>query len=322
MINTNAVCNQLVTADFLKYLLSKNTIEAIPDFRLTAISKVYLYPLVKSTPFAEPCDYLSQLMESNSQNKQYSELLKSISNVFIGQWAQSPKFPQNYLLEKNDFNAISQWKDFIAAEALTSDICLVKKKPQQIYSNQEQNQFAVTLKGREIFLKCIVAFSHYLCWSLKSCNCDGFLTASTKTLVHNSSIPDIFMLDQWLLSNLSKKSITQYVELKFMYFSKPQVCPTHLNAYIMHLINKKQFIPYKCCTEYTSEYTNNGYKLKMESFGTQGFVIAKNKSLTIDSKSHTATVKCSGLKGKDIHTFLNSCGTNVQQLFQNLLSSN
>ena len=244
MVNSNILKDQLISSDFSQYLL-KNDPYSPPDFVLTNVSCVYLYPNINDTPFQDLCDKMLALMKQFAGHKAFSSLLKSLPNLYAGQMALSSKsFPDTYFLKGQDFQSLRQMKHFLSSEHLVNDIYEVKFSSNRPIKNHCHNFFYITQKGREIFLKCLISLCTFLNATLVTCNCDSiWLASAVQAKPAYTSQPAILTLDQWLKAGLNPMEIEEYIRVKFLYFMKTSVCSSHVASYRECLLRGDHFRP-------------------------------------------------------------------------------
>ena len=317
--------DELVTSDFLAFLLNNKEKGALPDFSIFNISKIYFYPRITENPYAESCENLLKLMKTNQHDGSYLTVLKAIANFYVGNYSQCPNnYKTSFLMESKDFLCLNQLKNFICMENITNDTHLVHFKTNQSYSNCEQNNLAIVQRGRMTFIQFIVSFLEYLQFDLKNTNTDGCIITGTKSMTNLPAfLPGVLALDILLKPNLSLPQIESYVSLKEKYFSEPMVCILHRKIYKESLMQQKYFIPQECCKKYTIKDHSNKFQLKVENFGEIGAIFGINKSFLVQQNTNDIVIKCSGLKNKDdLSSFVNFCRKDITTIFNNLSKVN
>ena len=312
MCNSNQLQNQLITSEFLQYLIDSKA-EYSPDFVLTGIQKIFLFPNIEEKPFQNTCQYLLELMKRYKDNKYFSGLLKGIPNLYCGQMAVSAdKFPDTYFLRESDFQSLRQLKNFMTSYHLDNGVYAAKFSSVRPIRNHCHNFFQITQKGRQIFVQCLIALTTYLDCQLGTCNCDSMWLNSP--IRAKPTYPDqepILILDQLLRPGLTASQYAEYVRVKFKYFLQTGVCHEHSKAYLNSLVSGTTFYPSPCCKEYES-IDDNPFKLKSVGYGNKGLILSINKSIYMDETTNEAVVKCSGIKNKQFDLFFKSCDKDTQ----------
>ena len=322
IFNTNRIKDQLISADFLKYLLThENQYDGLKHIQITDIKKIFLYPHVDKKPFHEPCSKILTLIDKNENDATVVPFLKSICNNYAGFFAKNPKNYSNMLLiENNDIKSINHLQNFIASEKLTSSHHLAKFRPSNKYVNSEHNHLNIVQNGRALMLQAICSLTNFLDLEVKYTNCDGLVAVSERQIEPQTNVQQSFLLDNWLKKNLNQKEISSYVSLKSRYFNL-NLCKKHEKEYINSLQLRKKYVQ-DDCTMCKNPSNNCPYPLKIESYGSYGCILGPNRNFTVDMETSKVNIKCSGMTDASLNKFLSFCPKDYQHTFSSLLLQN
>lgn len=321
MVNSNCLQNQMLTGQFISYLLNpKKELTAPDDFFLTDIKKLFLYTPVKDTPFARPVMHILQSLEQTGSNcDSYKSFRKNLTNFFLGGFRTNITKNKNALLmSKQEFQHLNSRKKFISAHQITEKEALAFFKDTSSFFNSSQNHFGIILLARSWFLRTVISLSRFLHFNIATCNTDGMTCQSENQFSSaiNPSTKPIFYLDSWLKPNLTHLQITQYVCMKKSLFTNVLVCSEHLQEYYDNLKCRMLFEPKKCCLDLPDN--TFGPKLRIEGFGDKGIIAGNNKHLLFQRYGRTATLKFSGKKATPT-SFLDGCPKHMAELFKDMV---
>ena len=306
MENSFQMEKQLVTTEFCAYLLNHHEPEALPDFVLTRIHQVFLYPNYSEIPFEQACKQITKLILTNKNDTEYVSILKAIPNFFIGNMAANPNSaPRCILLTAMDMFGLPQTPNFVKCEHLTGENYMAHFKNNRLFKNTGHNNLAIIQKGRIAMIQLVVTMAKFLQCSVKRSNTDGLTLVSQcpfPITTHPKPHP-IFLLDLWLKPNLTEAELVNYITFKKQYFEHPFVCPTHEDDYLSSLSTKTDFHPDQCCIQH--KYFDEHLKIKVEQLGVAAIIKGINQMVGWDFYDSTPRIKCSGLKQRTLADFLN-----------------
>lgn len=318
MVNSNILKNELISSQFLTFLLNNPHIE----FVIKDIHELYLYPHWKEKPYHSAVVHILNLIQNHTENIQFTAFLKSISNFYIGSWSQSPfQYSNTFLMDKKTFWSLIHQKHFISSENLTNDYNLVKFHNKSAYINSSHNHLCLVQYGRAIFLKSIFNLMQHCSFEVASSNTDDAILVSNHSFLHKVTDP-VFSFDQWLKPNLNKSEIDSYINIKTELFHFIGVCDNHLEDYKTHLMQNKQFDPKPCCKTKEKSHPVPSFTLKVESYGKFGMIVGKNRSLLFQLEDNYPRIRCSGMTNANAEKFLQNSPENAKQMFKQIVAFN
>ena len=307
MQNSYSLDNELISSSFLNFLIAQETPNSLTGFQVTNIHDLWIWPQINSNPYKELCQKVMSYLGSNETDKQYKNILKSLTNVFIGMKAFSPKnHPISHLVTQEHFRDLTQIKNLKCTENVGPGVILAHFNSTQSFFNNSHNHIAIIHESRKIFIKMYLDLRSFLSINHASSNSDGLLGFSPdklKTSGRGFSKEPILALDSTLLkSRLSRNDLIQYIALKNRYFRCPLVCPLHHDAYLDCLMADREFIPETCCKDHIS-LDNYPHKLSIKAYGDRAVVFQINKNIVHDRFTDTVIIKHSGSRQRDIDSF-------------------
>ena len=337
MQNCNSFSNQLLSMQFVSYLLNKQKLISGPkNFQIHHVTEFYLYPKTSLTPFEKPAKKILHMVASKQGKtcEPYLNFLKNVNNFHIGSFRTSlhpTAATKACLLKKHEFQNLLHHQNFVSSEQISANYSISKFQNKTPYSHMSTNHLGIIQMARAVFLKFVFAFFYFLNGTIISCNTDGLLVSSPVELPptimcqnkEQTSCLGVLALDSWLKPDLSYADIEEYVKFKLQYFINICVCNGHKNEYIQKLMRKELFQPYNCCIQKPMIHeTEHKYKMKIENYGDMAVVLGINRSIQFHKQTKVATIKASGIQNINIQRFFRDEPAEVQELFHELIQLN
>ena len=318
VVNTFSLKNQLVSTEFLAYLLN-HELGSPPDFILKKIHRVFAYIPHGQKHFNDPCSNLKKILCENENDKKLRQVTKNISNFFVGNFSRNVNStPRLVILKQIDFFALPQLKFTRVCEHLIDDYYLLTLGRSQKYKNSCHNGFGIIERGRQILMTFLFELYNHCDARLMRCNTDGAFISSIQRFPDDCDLESPFFLDFWLKPNLSVEKIDAYLDFKLRYLKHPSFCPAHKIDYIKALRGKTKFDVKQCCKFFSNE-DQFPLKIKIENYGSFAIVKGPNQIVSWPMNSREPLIKCSGLREKTLKNFLSFSQKNLTQ-FEEALS--
>ena len=291
--NGFSVTDCLLSTDMVAFLLN---CKQLPDVIIQNISTIHEFHKQLEKPFCASASKMLHFIEINKSEKVYSQILKQITNNFVGFFGcKANKWPKPVILHNDDFKGIQQLKNFVSAHTINPNFNLAYFNNTTCNVNLEHLNYQIIQLGRLHFLKMLVnLFTYIESGVVITCNTDGLgigfnsVPPTEAMLQNNASI-----LDYFVKPHLASKDVKDYVAMKLSYFCKPGVCPNHILNNVFNILEKKLQLPFACCQAYESNDTND-FKLKIELVANFGIVMGQNRCAFVNRVNKQTMVKCSG----------------------------
>ena len=320
MVNSFSMESELISTEYLSYLLNNTQPGSFPDFILTKIHRIFAFLPHEQRMFQSPCHHLDKLLKMHEKDPNFRKIAKSMPNFLVGSFASNfNKSPRLVILSEEDIFGLPQVTYAQKIESLTPTSYSLTMARNQPFKNSSHNNHAIIQLGRMHLLKFFIELNRFCPSQLVRCNTDGATIATPFQFPAGIESNSVFFLDFWLSPTLSEEDIDSYIDFKIKYFTEPSVCPEHRSSYHHCLQNKIMFNAKHCCVNYQYE-DNFPLKVRIEEFGDYCIVKGKNQVCSWSYQSNKIHIKCSGLQSRTLQDFISFSKRDIDT-FDELLST-